>query len=112
MNNHSYIEEEQINDMETKMSFLDSFLSEDNNLQNQDCKNKKSYPIKTLTIQTNNNTSFSVSNSEYNNENSNCFDKYIETECSLNIKTKISKNRKTLKEFFKAKNYKHKFNKH
>lgn len=52
MNNHSYIEEEQVNDMETKMSFLDSFLSEDNNLQNQDCNNKKSYSIKTLMIQT------------------------------------------------------------
>lgn len=46
MNNYSHIKEEQVNDMETKISFLNSFLSEDNNLQNQDCKNKKSYSIK------------------------------------------------------------------
>ena len=63
MSNHCYKEEEQVDDMETKISFLDSFLCEDNNNQDPDCKDNTDntlFSTTNLTAQISNNISFNI----------------------------------------------------
>lgn len=110
MSDQSYEEEEQVDDMETKMSFLDSFLSEDNS--SQDCKDNKQQSTTTLITQTTNNTLLNESNSNVISENSDYLDKYIENECKLNINNKKKRKAKTLKEFLNKKDCKYKCNKY
>ena len=98
-------EEQQIDEMDQKLSFLDSFLSEEKDTQ-EDGDNERNETQEQTTCGGGNNSS---SNCNCNSDSDVLLDKYIESECGLNKKTKT----KTLKEMLICHNNKNiKCNKH
>ena len=96
-------EEQQIDEMDQKLSFLDSFLSEEKDTQ-EDGVNERNETQEQTTCGGGNNSS-----SNCNSDSDVLLDKYIESECGLNKKTKT----KTLKEMLICHNNKNiKCNKH
>ena len=96
-------EEQQIDEMDQKLSFLDSFLSEEKDTQ-EDGDNERNETQEQTTCGGGNNSS-----SNCNSDSDVLLDKYIESECGLNKKTKT----KTLKEMLLCHNNKNiKCNKH
>ena len=96
-------EEQQIDEMDQKLSFLDSFLSEEKDTQ-EDGVNERNETQEQTTCGGGNNSS-----SNCNSDSDVLLDKYIESECGLNKKTKT----KTLKEMLLCHNNKNiKCNKH
>lgn len=96
-------EEQQIDEMDQKLSFLDSFLSEEKDTQ-EDGVNERNETQEQTTCGGGNSSS-----SNCNSDSDVLLDKYIESECGLNKKTKT----KTLKEMLLCHNNKNiKCNKH
>ena len=96
-------EEQQIDEMDQKLSFLDSFLSEEKDTQ-EDGVNERNETQEQTTCGGGNSSS-----SNCNSDSDVLLDKYIESECGLNKKTKT----KTLKEMLICHNNKNiKCNKH
>ena len=96
----NYEQEEQIDEMDQKLSFLDSFLSEDKDTVHND--NVTNETQEQTTCNDNSNNGDSHINSSNSNDNDILLDKYIESECGLNKKTKT----KTLKELLLHDNHK------
>ena len=84
MADNDYEQEEQIDEMDQKLSFLDSFLSEDKDLNDNDNTTNDTHE---QTMNDSHSKDITISNSSSDNDNDILLDKYIEKECGLNKQT-------------------------